>query len=756
MLREKELVLLENLKTDNERKTEEIQQLRNNQLIGQASGEETATITDGALAFANILEETEIEVEGKKKKAYLVGLPQGISRQEQREGYNILPNLTNIENTNIGGVNYSIVNNEIIAKGTATSGINKRIATTKITLKANTAYTFVLFTKGTAQSSLGSQAILFGTDSISNKISIPFNSDSNSLKNFTSTEDYTFDRISLYVGGTSTGSGIYIDVRIKIMILEGTYTTENLPAYEQYGETPSIEIPSEIENVKAWNLIDVEQIAQQTQNVITTFDKKNGWLTIENSNSNMAYVNILVPVEHIIIGKTYSLKVEFKSEEGCNVYLQKSAEDYSNFTQGIDDIIKNTAIDTYMKVLITPIANQIVTVRLSLAEEQEKIENKTYAPYGVIPISIGNKNLLDVTKLSDAAKKVDINYDDNFNIIDTSPTTDNRYWDYERCNWKDIELNLGTYTLLLFFSKHTTEAGTKARIISSDNNMIGEGDIINKDFVAINFNMSNKNKIGIIIKQGSGIYKAMLLKGVYAEENLPIDYIEYMEQNYNLHIGDLELNGINDIRDNFVVELNDASASVKSIKKLYLKKVYNEKNIINFISKHNSITSDTKGFFQFKIDDKNENINSNESVNKMKANYLKFRPGTAQQTFDNYDEGIWNETTKNLYAILPFTTLEDANNWLQELNTQGNPLKILYPLETPELIDLTDDFPELVQDIEYLINNFKTFKEVTHVEVDNGYIDLEYVKSTELALKNIQQQIDNISALMLEGGTGNA
>lgn len=60
MLREKELKLLEDLKTDNARKTEEIRQLRNNQLIGQASGEETATITDGALDFANILEETEI------------------------------------------------------------------------------------------------------------------------------------------------------------------------------------------------------------------------------------------------------------------------------------------------------------------------------------------------------------------------------------------------------------------------------------------------------------------------------------------------------------------------------------------------------------------------------------------------------------------------------------------------------------------------------------------------------------------------
>ena len=68
---------------------------------------------------------------------------------------------------------------------------------------------------------------------------------------------------------------------------------------------------------------------------------------------------------------------------------------------------------------------------------------------------------------------------------------------------------------------------------------------------------------------------------------------------------------------------------------------------------------------------------------------------------------------------------------------------------------MTDNV-ELVKDVEYLINNFKTFKEVTHVEVENGYIDLEYVKSTQLAVNNLQKQIDNINVLMLEGGTNNA
>lgn len=755
MLREKELALLENLKTDNEKKTEEIRHLRNNQLVGQASGEEIVTITDGALAFANILEETEIEVEGEKKKAYLVGLPQGLSRQEQREGYNMLPNLTNIENTNISGINYSIINNEIIAKGTATSGINKRIATTKITLKANTAYTFVLFTKGTAKAPLGNQAILFGTDSISNKISVPFNSDSNSLKKFTPTEDYTFDRISLYIGGSPTSSGIYIDVKIKIMILEGTYTTENLPAYEQYRETPSIEIPSEIENVKAWNLIDVEQIAQQTQNVITTFDKKNGWLTIENSNSNMAYVNILVPVEHIIIGKTYSLKVEFKSEEGCNVYLQKSAEDYSNFTQGIDDIIKNTAIDTYMKVLITPIANQTVTVRLSLAEEQEKIENKTYAPYGAISIGLGNKNLFD--KNNYISLNSYFNNTGNPNIS-SLVTTKSIFLECKENTEYTISRKTGKRFYVGYINDYPANGILVNNVLGTDTKEVNEYTLttgLGAKYLAIYlYNSQYDTNI---------TFEEMINSLQVEERDTATPYTEHQEQNYNLHIGDLELNGINDIRDSFVVKL-DNSYSYKKVKKLYLKKKYNEIifdiETINNTGFAQAYTNIEKNIYQYRtiqnfIADLLVNPDPFNIKDIALCNYKK-KNGPNDNINSVLNDNLFTVSgNKEIVINSNKATYADFKNELIELNNNGNPLKILYPLETPELIDVTDNV-ELVKDVEYLINNFKTFKEVTHVEVENGYIDLEYVKSTELAFKNMQQQIDNIQAVMLEGGTNNA
>lgn len=747
MLREKELALLENLKTDNEKKTEEIRQLRNNQLIGQASGEETATITDGAFAFANILEETEIEVDGEKKKAYVVKLPQGLSKQKVRQGYNKF-NIKKWAENNLevnNGSNFSINSTEISWTTTTTDSFTKTFVSSDNTAnKVQVVENFGLEVTGNESKTIcwenpnkiECRALVSFLDENYNFISLlelGVSTEEKIIKNFTIPEN------SKYL--TYRFGAIKADINViyrKIMILDGTYTAETLPEYEEYGTSPSIKYPSEIENVKAWNLIDIEQIAQQTENVVTTFDKKNGWLTIENPNSNMAYVNILVPIEHIIIGKTYSLKVEFKSEEGCNVYLQKSAEDYSNFTQGIDDIIKNTAIDTYMKVLITPIANQTVTVRLSLAEEQEKIENKTYAPYGAISIGLGNSNINDeIYELGGFTNDTgeNVNQSDRFRIK----------------NYIDIEK----------FQSVTIKSNVKSMI-----NAVGRYGLFDKNKIQIenaqitstNYTINTKNAKYLrfwFLNNPSENFDMNTAKILVSSESS--DYVTHQEQNYNLHIGDLELNGIGEIRDSFIVEV-DNSYSYKKVKKLYLKKLYNIKKITFFEFKHNSIFDENRGFYQIRLPDCKINIGSDESKKYYKTNYLKVvNNNGAQQTFNTYEEGFWKENNAAYgYFILPFTTLADANNWLQELNTQGNPLKILYPLEEPKLIDLTDDYPELVKDVEYLINNFKTFKEVTHVEVDNGYIDLEYVKSTELALKNIQQQIDNISALMLEGGTGNA
>ena len=741
MLREKELILLENLKKENARKTEEIQQLRNNQLIGQASGEESITITDGAFAFANILEETEIEVEGAKRKAYVVKLPQGLSKQKVRQGYNKF-NIQKWAENNLevnNGSNLSINSTEISWTTTTTDSFTKTFVSSDNTAnKVQVVENFGLEVTGNESKTIcwenpnkiECRALVSFLDENYNFISLlelGVSTEEKIIKNFTIPEN------SKYL--TYRFGAIKADINViyrKIMILDGTYTAETLPEYEEYGTSPSIKYPSEIENVKAWNLIDIEQIAQQTENVVTTFDKKNGWLTIENPNSNMAYVNILVPIEHIIIGKTYSLKVEFKSEEGCNVYLQKSAEDYSNFTQGIDDIIKNTAIDTYMKVLITPIANQTVTVRLSLAEEQEKIENKTYAPYGAISIGLGNSNINDeIYELGGFTNDTgeNVNQSDRFRI--------KNYIDIEKFQSVTIKFNVKSMI------------NAVGRYGLFDKNKI---QIENAQITSTNYTINTKNAKYLrfwFLNNPSENFDMNTAKILVSSESS--DYVTHQEQNYNLHIGDLELNGIGDVRDSLVIELEGENSSDKKIKKLYKREFFEPEK--SFTGNEgwvlqNNIQQKTNRFIFSKFVD-NAGISISDIVAIISN---KFKNYSANQLWTKDIEGIAQSHSQIIINVDTERALDLST--FKQLLQQENVRYVCRKDE--ELIDLTDDYTELVKDLEYLINNFKTFKEVTHVEVDNGYIDLEYVKSTELALKNIQQQIDNISVLMLEGGTGNA
>ena len=140
-------------------------------------------------------------------------------------------------------------------------------------------------------------------------------------------------------------------------------------------------------------------------------------------------------------------------------------------------------------------------------------------------------NLIDVTTLSDEAKSKDISYDEGFYVKDNSPDSDNRAWSYSQCNWKDILLKAGTYTIALLFSTQIKNTGADKYLQVFDNNSssiaVAEKSLItNKDVFVQEFTLSQETTIGIEIKAYDGIYRIMLLKGTYTTENLP-NFEEY-------------------------------------------------------------------------------------------------------------------------------------------------------------------------------------------------------------------------------------
>ena len=779
MLREKELILLENLKKENARKTEEIQQLRNNQLIGQASGEETATITDGALAFANILEETEIAVAGKKRKAYVVKLPQGLSKQKVRQGYNSAK--YDKETQTISEIKFTHNDdNSMKVNGTSTNYVTFKLNQEPITLKAGT-YTLAVLYDKTIESGIDIHFDIRGNEtSIGNILkSIYMITNANSWKTSEITlEKETDVNLVYYV----TNGATVENQTVKFMLLEGTYTAENLPEYEEYGESPSIEFPSPIKNIRAWNLFNAYIPKQNIGGVDVEFDEDTGVLTLNGTCTETKQISFDRSKNKI---KTKAnTKYTFEVFKVSGKYTFGGTSEHGESSVQLWDNSSGTWKYPYQLIFNSfGSANKIFVshtydVDILYNQVQFKLEagdvfddfkikiqftegdSKEYLPCGDIFINMKNKNYVS----SDINDWEEGHY---------SQTTGLKEPYANRLRLKEpIKVQPDTVYYANTFSNNTynlvlREYDKYKNII---NNIGGATDggifTTTKDTQFISVSLYNRLDAGepLYFSDFKKLFEAGTIKPflcLNSESNK--DYVEHQEQNYNLHIGDLKLNGMGDIRDSFVVEL-DNSYSYKKVKKLYLKKKYNEKifdiETINNTGFAQGYTNIEKNIYQYRtIRNCITDLLVNPDLFNIKdialCNYKK-KNGPNDNINSVLNDNLFTVSgNKEIVINSNKATYADFKNELIELNNNGNPLKILYPLETPELIDVTDNV-ELVKDVEYLINNFKTFKEVTHVEVENGYIDLEYVKSTELAFKNMQQQIDNIQAVMLEGGTNNA
>lgn len=773
MLREKELILLENLKKENARKTEEIQRLRNNQLIGQASGEETATITDGALAFANILEETEIEVEGEKKKAYLVGLPQGLSRQEQREGYNqlnfkkwinegiVVKNGT-LNNYNEKEITLTTTENDCFIDTLSDSSVpshNQEIIEKYGSPINKTQYALSCLKNNNSNSRL----IVTFFDEAYNYLGIKESQSTNlrHVYNFSVLENtkyitYRFGLLNNDIGTQVTFS--------EMMLLEGTYTEETLPAYEQYGKTPSREFESPVENVKAWNSIN--NVAQSTSNNGIDFTvNEDKSITLNGTAAARAYICLTNTNNDInnYTNKILTLKNKYYINPLRDNNISYEIRDTSGNYKSLATLIGEDVGLIYISVVQGATFNNYTIYPMLINGSSE---SKPYAPYGVIPFKLQNKNYFKAYQSSGIIETNGMSCEMlSYNKVKLNGTTNTDTWFEIGTRFSAVTNESYSYK----FIKLDKNKKYKYQIKKINGNVNGNVNVSAQirsvsgtKGLTISPTSDNPN---LEISDCDGIYRTWVYipNGVTCD-NLSIEIqleegetatsnITHQEQNYNLHI-DLELNGINNVRDSLVIELEDENMSDKKIKKLYLKKK-NYKYV--FTGNENIIIQATpvsEGVKCYKIVLPKYFSNNYVKADCNRCSFLT-------------DSGEWlNASDKTDIAVLSVAAEGPSMYWrvpegeFPDVSAMSNYLKnnetyIIYPLKNPEIIDITDN-TELVKEVEYLINNVKTFEETTHVEVENGYIDLEYVKSTQLAVNNLQKQIDNINVLMLEGGIGNA
>lgn len=179
-------------------------------------------------------------------KARIISIESNNLYQEAREGYNEL-DIEKIENGSGNGVNFSIKEGRLIFNGTTTSA-QYIYNNSKIVAKLNSGnYTFIIKKAG-GNVNLGSGVLGFYLNENDNQISnITINSSSaNTIKS-----NFSLDRekeISFKIYANLSGL-VFDDFKLELMIVEGTYTAENAPVFEQYGVMPSLDYESEVKGV---------------------------------------------------------------------------------------------------------------------------------------------------------------------------------------------------------------------------------------------------------------------------------------------------------------------------------------------------------------------------------------------------------------------------------------------------------------------------------------------------------------------------
>lgn len=104
---------------------------------------------------------------------------------------------------------------------------------------------------------------------IPDKRTIALNTEKEYITSFTTPEDMTNVRFLSYTfrgnnDGSTTGTALgEIDVS-EIMLVEGSYTAETFPEYEQYGASPSPDYPAKIENVEG--NVEIKDIGENLYN----------------------------------------------------------------------------------------------------------------------------------------------------------------------------------------------------------------------------------------------------------------------------------------------------------------------------------------------------------------------------------------------------------------------------------------------------------------------------------------------------------
>lgn len=274
----------------------------------------------------------------------------------------------------------------------------------------------VLYRAGSASFKSVATSIL----TIPDKETIALNTKKEYITTFKTPANLTDVRLLTYTfygnnDGSTTGAALgEIDLS-EIMIVEGNYTADTFPEYEQYGVMPSAEFPSEIRNVgDNGNLYD-----KDNPNVLDTPIDSNGL----GGNVKNTYKTVWIPCKP---NTTYTVSKKYDATK--NRFALAYTSDEPNYSQQVEGYVSN-AYTNVMTITTNSTAKYLIayvwiaggSVTYQEMLDSIKIEKGTQATLdnghglGSMKIIICNKNILNQD-----LELFQGNYDNNGNAITNS------------------------------------------------------------------------------------------------------------------------------------------------------------------------------------------------------------------------------------------------------------------------------------------------------------------------------------------------
>lgn len=475
---------------------------------------------------------------------------------------------------------------------------------------------------------------------------------------------------------------------------------------------PSVEYPSPNRTVgDNINILPNEATSQIEGNLEWTVNSDGSVHVVGTASSNALFLKKGTNNnEEVFRFKTNKI---YKNVGNVDIIYRKIDGSYARklkgeiFSYGEDEVINQL----YLQVPSGQTVDEIYYPKI--VEYYEGID-ESYSRYGQGSVKITklNKNMFILPASNLLGVEVAPQEDGTYKLNGTSTTS----WAYR--NGEYFWISPGEYTI---FAENLEELISAVfGIGTEDNSWKAE---INTGIKEYTFTVTEKMKVRPYFTcSSSAVFNNNTVK-VQLEKDIKTDWVKHEEESCILPIQQEMLDG-----DYFDL-LNN-------------KEVHNWKKVIlNGTENWSKSGSTTDEIFVATL--KIENAIDGYGY----CNYFKYWGGIKISYFSVYNNGV---NIRFCMDGAEIKTIEEFKAWLQQKNTEGNPVCVYYRLATPTKLDLTEEQKEVLQQL----NNLDLFKGENNIytEQDLALLKLDYTVDTKMYINN---KISSQNQQILEIAGGN-